>query len=657
MYKKLFSPGQIGNLTLKNRLVMSPMGTGLANLDGTPSDDMIAYYEARAIGGAGLIIPEITRINDVHGIGMLRQLSVTQDYHIKPLARLADAVHKHGSKIFIQLQHPGREGISALMGGQPVVSASAIPCKQVNQETRALTVSEIQTLIKQYVDGAVRVQKAGCDGVELHAAHGYLLQQFLSPYTNKRTDEYGGNFENRLRMISEIISRIRAQCGADFPVGVRLSVEEFLDKTGVTDAYIHLQDGIKIAMALQDQGIDFIDVSVGLYETGMTCIEPISFAPGWRRDLIKAVKNHVTIPVIGVSVIREPAMAEKFLQDGVEDFISMGRSWLADKDWGKKAAEGRENELRKCISCLHCSQSMDKSVVAGTSVECSQNPSLGHELEYAVLPQDLKNRTIVVIGAGPAGMAAAEILAERGSKVILFDRNSDLGGAVNIAKLPPHKEHMGWHVDYYRAALKKLNVTINLKTEVTTDMLLALKPDAVLIATGSTPIVPSKIPGIHGENVYTIESILSGKTDFSHEKIVLIGAGMTGIETAAYLARKSNQLTIVDMNTQVAADANPIKVADVCHFLEQYHTSYLLGHALKEIRSDFVVLEKLTDHSEVSIPATMVVLSLGNIPDNKLAKDLQAHGIKVTAIGNAVKDGTIKAAVHNSYQTALNLFR
>ena len=207
---------------------------------------------------------------------MMRQLSVSKDRHIEGLAKLAETVHKYGTKIFIQLHHPGRETVTALTGG-PVVSASAIPCKYLQQETRALSTEEVKALIQQFISGAVRVKKAGCDGVELHAAHGYLLQQFLSPYTNKREDEYGGSFENRLRMITEIINGIRVQCGPDFPIGVRLSVEEFLDKTGVTEDYIHIQDGVKIAMALEKCGIDFIDVSVGLYETGSVCVEPISF--------------------------------------------------------------------------------------------------------------------------------------------------------------------------------------------------------------------------------------------------------------------------------------------------------------------------------------------------------------------------------------------
>lgn len=656
MYERLFSKGKIGSVTLKNRLVMSPMGIGLANLDGTPSEDMIAYYEARAIGGAGLIIPEITRVNDVHGAGLMRQLSVTQDRHIEPLSRLAQAVHKHGAKMFIQLHHPGRETVTALTGGAPTVSASDIPCKYVQQPTRALTTEEVQALIQQFVDGAVRVQKAGCDGVELHCAHGYLLQQFLSPYTNKRTDEYGGSFENRLRIVSEIISGIRTACGADFPIGVRLSVEEFLDKNGVTEDYIHIQDGVKIAVALEAQGIDFVDVSVGLYETGITCVEPISFPQGWRRNLIKAVKDHVQIPVIGVSVIREPAVAEQFLADGVEDFISMGRTWLADEAWGTKVQQGREDELCKCISCLRCFESLNEYNAAGLPAECALNPRLAREKKYGELEYDTKRHSVVVVGGGPAGMMAAKTLAERGCHVTLIDRGSALGGTVNLAKKPPLKERMEWIMDYYRAAFDRLDVTVKLNTEATAEMIEQLKPDAVILGTGAKPIIPSKIPGVSGSNVYTIEQVLTDQVDLSGKEVTIIGAGLAGIETAEYLAARGAKLTIADMLDQIAPKANHTNVADICSRLTKAEPTYLLGHALKTIAEDHVVLEKCADHTEVTVPTQAVVLSLGNRPDTALADELKAKGMQVVVIGSAVKDGMIAPAVRTGYEAARSLF-
>lgn len=656
MFNKLFEPGKIGKVSIKNRLVMSPMGCGLANLDGTPSEDMIAFYEARAIGGAGLIIPEITRVNDVHGAGLMRQLSVTKDRHIEPLSKLAEAVHKHGSKIFIQLHHPGRETVSALLGGQPVVAPSPIPCKYLKQETRELKTEEVKELINQFIDGAVRVQKAGCDGVELHAAHGYLLQQFLSPYTNKREDEYGGSFENRLRMIQEIIVGIRKVCGPGFPIGVRLSVEEFLEKTGVTEEYIHIQDGIKIAMVLEETGIDFIDVSCGLYETGITSVEPISFPQGWRRDMIMAVKNHVNIPVIGVSAIKEPAVAEKFLEDGVEDFVSMGRTWLADENWGKKVQEGREKEIRRCVSCLRCFESLNQYNAAGLPPECSLNPRLAKERRYGDLIHDTKGHTAVVVGGGPAGMCAAQTLASRGVKVTLIDRQGELGGTVNLAKKPPLKERMQWIAEYYQSEFERLGVEVKLNTEATADMIMSFKPDAVIVATGSTSIIPNKIPGVHGNSVYTVEDVLTGEAVLQGKKVAVIGAGLTGLETAEYLCTNENQVVVIDIQEKVAPNANHTNVADVCGRLAKSDVQYMLGYALKEIHEDCVILEKPEEHKEEKVSVDAVVLSLGYRPDQSLVSELEAKGVVVKLIGSAIQDGAIAPAVRTGYEVGRELF-
>ncbi len=657
MYEKLFSEGHIGKLTFKNRLVMSPMGIGLAELDGTPSEDMIAFYKARAAGGAGLVIPEITRVNDDHGVGLMRQLTVTKDENIAPLSKLADAIHSENSKIFIQLHHPGREGVSALIGGQDVVSASAIPCKVSKQDTRALTTDEVKELIQQFIDGAVRVQKAGCDGVELHCAHGYLLQQFLSPYTNKREDEYGGSFENRMRMVSEIIAGIRKACGADFPIGIRLSVEEFLDKTGVTEEYIHIQDGVKIAMYFEAQGIDYIDVSCGLYETGMTCVEPISFPQGWRRDLIKAVKDHVHIPVIGVSVIRDPIVGEKFLEDGVEDFVSMGRSWLADPNWGVKAQSGHEKEICKCINCLRCFETLESWSIAGIPPECAVNPRCARERKLGIPAHVSGKKHAIVVGGGPAGMEAAKTLAERGVKVTLFDDKKELGGTVNYAKLPPLKERMQWIADYYETYFEKLGVEVRLGESVTAEDVAAMKPDAVIVAVGSSPVVPDSIPGIHGANVCRDLDALAGKVELKGKTVALIGAGLTGLETAEYIASQgASKVYIADMLKRAAPKANKTNVGDVCGRLNKYGVEFIFKHALKEVKPDGVVLESVDDKTEKFVAADQIVLSLGNRPNDALFNELKAKGLNVQLVGSAKKDGTIAPATGGGYRAACKLF-
>lgn len=655
MYEKLFEEGTIGKLKLKNRLVMSPMGIGLAELDGSPTQEMIAFYEARAIGGAGLIIPEITRINDVHGAGMLRQLSVTKDRHIEPLSRLAQAVHKHGSKIFIQLHHPGRETMTTLVGG-PVAAPSAIPCNFLKQPTRALENAEIKELVQQFIAGAVRIQKAGCDGVELHAAHGYLINQFLSPYTNKRDDEYGGSFENRLRFIAEIIAGIRSECGPDFPISVRLSVEEFLSNVGVTDDYIHIQDGVKISIALEKLGIDVINVSCGIYETGSVCVEPVSFPQGWRRDLIKAVKDHVAIPVIAVSVIREPAVGEQFLADGIVDFVALGRAWLADEEWGLKVKDGREKQLCKCISCLRCFESLNENNAVGLPLVCSVNPRLAREQQLGNLAHDSSAHKVAVIGGGAAGMSAARTLALRGIQVTLFEKENALGGLINIAKMPPHKGTMDWICQYYQNEFDRLNVIVKLNTAATLSVLEEMAPDAVILATGSTPIVPRRIPGVDGKNVFGIDRVLSGTAGLKDKQVVLIGAGMSGIETAEYLCAAGNSVTIVDMLSKVAPDGNGTNVLDVTGRLAKYGATYMLSHALKEIKPDGVVLEKMEDHSEIKIPADAVVLSMGYCSNNSLAEELQKKFERVEIIGDAFKVDRIEPAIRAGFEAGRCLF-
>ena len=657
MYDKLFEKGRIGNVELKNRLVMTPMGTNLAELDGTVGPAMLAYFEARAKGGCGLIMPEICKVNEKTGVGMFRQIAATSDRHIPGLAKLANTVHKYGSKIFIQLHHPGREGMSSLIGGQPCVSASDRMCKVSMQETRPMTLDEIHELVVQFGDAALRCKKAGIDGVELHCAHGYLLQQFLSPYTNKRTDEYGGSFENRMRIVLEIIEDIRSKCGKDYPLGCRVSVDEFLDTVGVTEDYIHIQDGIRIVKVLEAAGIDFVDVSCALYETGLCAVEPISFAQGWRKPFVKAVKDNVNIPVIAVSSIREPAVAEAFMEEGVVDFVGMGRSWLADPEWGRKVQEGRESELKKCINCLRCFETLMGLNAQGLPFECAVNPVTCNEYRYGDLVPDTCAHKVVVVGGGPGGMSAAETLAKRGVKVTLFDRQDTLGGTVNLAKLPPLKERMEWIADYYRDSFARLGVDVQLGKEVTADDVAALEPDAVILATGSKAVIPKSLPGVDGPNVYTIEEVLTGKKDIAGKSVAMIGAGLTGLEAGEYLGERGCKVTFVDMLKAAGTNAYKNNVLDIMSRLRKMDIEWALGHALKEITADGVVVENVDTGEEKKIGAEAVVLSLGYRPDQSLKAALEEKGIEVKLVGSAIQDGTIAPATRTGYEVGAALFR
>ena len=657
MYEKLFEKGRIGNVELKNRLVMTPMGTNLAELDGTVGPAMLAYFEARAKGGCGLIMPEICKVNEKTGVGMFRQIAATSDKHIPSLAKLASTVHKYGSKIFIQLHHPGREGMSSLIGGQPCVSASDRMCKVSMQETRPMTLEEIHELIDQFGDAALRCKKAGIDGVELHCAHGYLLQQFLSPYTNKRTDEYGGSFENRMRIVLEIIEDIRNKCGKDYVLGCRVSVDEFLNTVGVTEDYIHIEDGIRIVKTMEAAGIDFVDVSCALYETGLMAVEPISFPQGWRKQFVKAVRDNVSIPVIAVSSIREPAVAEAFLEEGVVDFVGMGRTWLADPEWGRKVQEGRESELKKCINCLRCFETLMGLNAQGLPFECAVNPLTCNEYRYGDLVPDTDGHKVVVVGGGPGGMTAAETLAKRGVKVTLIDRQETLGGTVNLAKLPPLKERMEWIADYYRDSFAKLGVEVQLGKEATAEEIAAMKPDAVVLATGSRSIVPKSIPGIDGDNVCLIEEVLTGKKDVAGKSVAMIGAGLTGLETGEFLGAKGCRVTFVDMLKAAGTNAYKNNVLDIMTRLNKMDIAWALGHALKEITPDGVIVENVDTKEEKKIEADAVVLSLGYKPDQSLKAALEEKGIPVKLVGSAIRDGVIAPATRTGYEVGASLFK
>ncbi|MGI6220427.1 MAG: acetoacetate decarboxylase family protein [Coriobacteriales bacterium] len=663
MFEKLFEAGQIGNVCTKNRLVMSPMGVNMANLDGTPSEEMIAYYEARAEGGAGIIIPEICRVDDSTGVGTPRQIAATRDSNIPGLAKLAAAVHKHGTKLFIQLHHPGRETANAMIGGQDCVSASDRMCKTTQAKTRAMTTDEVKEMIQKYIDGAVRVQKAGADGVELHAAHGYLLQQFLSPYTNNRTDEYGGSFENRMRMISEIIAGIREACGADFVLGVRLSVEEFLDQTGVTEDYIHIQDGVKIAVALEQMGIDFLDVSVGLYETGITAIEPVSYPEGWRHDLIAAVRANTKLPIIAVSNYRGPEVPEKFLEEGVIDFASFGRAWLADPEWGRKVQEGRADEQRKCVSCLRCFESLFANAARLLPLECAVNPTLGRQTTAGDLEPDTEHHKVVVVGAGPGGMCAAETAAKRGCKVTLIERDGELGGMVNYAAKPPLKEKMNAVAGYYGVVLPKLGVDIQLNTEATAESVAALEPDAVICAVGGIPVRPASIPGIDKPLVKLVRETMDGDVEIEGKNVIVVGAGMTGLETAEFIAEKgAASVKVVDMVDRPAPEAYKTNVLDVMTRLTKMGVEMVLSQKLVEVTDGGVVIEAVEGGARSELAADVVVLSMGNRPNNELKDALnetfkaQGRNVPVCTIGCAVKDGMMSPSVHQGYDVARALF-
>lgn len=687
-YDMLFSPMKIGNVEIKNRIVMAPMCMGFGQYNGCATETMMDYYEERAKGGVGLIFTEITRINDITGASSFGQLGMSHDYQIPALREMADRIHKHNCKIMVELHHPGRQNLGLMIGTVPIcnigsklmgnlytkiLTQAVIPqgkklqdkhivprtvapskcerSKMSDSVNRELSVNEIKRIICQFIEGAVRVKKAGCDGVELHAAHGYLIQQFLSPNTNKRTDQYGGSLENRMRFLLEIIDGIRSNCGKDFPIVVRLTVDEMYSEIGQNGKGYNLEEGIKMAKILNDKGIDAIDVSSAAYDTFNYWLEPTTFTPGWRKYLASEVKKVVDIPVIAANLIRSPKQAEMQLEEGTQDFISLGRPLIADPHWPNKVKSGNENLIKRCVCCLYCFESMMKGAYNYTHGNCSVNPFVGRE--NVSLKQNGNGRKVLIIGAGCAGLTAAELLSKRGFDVTVLEKESKQGGQLNLASKPPHKEKIIWVCEDLLSNAINSGAKVLFDIKADKNIIASYSPEIVITATGGNAIHPKSF---NGDNVVTVTQVLNGDIDISNKKVAVIGSGMTGLETSELLVSKGNKVTVVEMADKIAPGAWFQQLDDALPVLEKAGTEFLTSHKLLSVSSSGIELENLKENKAVAIKVDLVVLSLGVRSDNSLYNDIKnSNSYKVYNIGDSNKIGRIANATESAYQLVMNI--
>lgn len=649
MYEKLFTPGNIGTLTIPNRIAMTAASASLSQPDGTMTEEMLAYYEARAKGGVGLIITEMVCVDEDRGVLFPRELNAARDDNIPSFRRLADRVHPYGTKIFAQLFHPGANADPKLNPRLPLISASAGKGKKRGQAVEASR-EDIADIVQKFGQAARRIQESGFDGVEVHAAHHYFLHSFLSPVTNHREDEYGGSLENRTRILREIVEAIRATCGRDFPLMFRISIEEYIGPKGY-----HADTGIKICQMLERWGVDAINTTASGTDSKLSqSVEPMYYPQGWRKHLAKAVKGVVSIPVLSVALIRDPAYAEKLLEEGVLDFAASVRAHLADPQWAEKARTGREADILPCISCMACFAKYDSE----GHITCAVNPETGYEAHLPPLSQDGNGRLVVVLGAGPAGLEGAWMAARRGFRVILFEKADQAGGQLRLAALAPRKEKILWLLDSLLHRCQQAGVDLRLGTAPTLDELAALAPYAILDATGSKPARPASIPGAQDSPlVCTPPEVLTGAVDIREESVVVVGSGMTGLETAEVLSDRdrNNAVLVLEAAERLAPGVQGSNRNAVTAVLEINNVALLTGRTLTRIGDDRVWFADSKTGEEYVYPCDRVVLALGTVPSRPYGDQLSALCERVISIGDAVTGGQIWDAVHQGYRAARDL--
>ena len=540
-YPHLFSAGRIGRLTLRNRILMAPMEKNLALPTGAVTQRYVDYCEARAAGGAALILLESMYVHPA-GRNHRYQLGIHDDDLVPGYRRLIEACHRHGALVGAELQLAGRETSSAITGTQPV-APSAVPCTAVagGDVPRALRAEEIPGLVAAFAAGARRAGAAGFDALEVHGAHGYLVGQFLSPFANRRDDEYGGDFERRLRFPLEVIAAVRAAAGDAVPLLYRLSADEHVDG-GLT-----LADACRIAPRLEAAGIDLLDVSAGIYESAPWIVQPMEMGQGCLVPLAREIRRHVRIPVSVAGRISDASVAEHVLAAGDADFVALGRALHADPEMPRKSLDGREEEICSCVACLKCSDLLGQN----EPVLCLANTRTGRERQYAIRAAPRRQR-VVVVGAGPAGLEAARVLALRGHAVTVLERASEPGGQILLSRRIPGRGDLAGLITYLAGAAARAGAEIRLGVEATVAVVTAERPDAVVVATGARPGVPS-IPGIAESpavDPFTVLLRAAGQV----RRALVIGGGMLGVGVGHVLAERGAEVVIAEPGADLAAE-------------------------------------------------------------------------------------------------------
>ncbi|MFC1863533.1 FAD-dependent oxidoreductase [Thermodesulfobacteriota bacterium] len=629
--KELFSPFSIKGLQLKNRIVMPPLASFLIEADGSITDKTIEHYRRRAAGGPAMVIMEAHSVSK-EGYVSVHQARIYEDRYIEGIYQIANVIRSEGSIPAIQIHHAGRQVPTRVIKRKPL-APSPLPCPTIKGDVEPMTIDGIHEMIQKFGEAADRIIQAGFELIEIHGAHGYLINQFLSRFSNIREDEYGGDINGRARFAREIVREVRKRVGSDFPVSFKISAQEFVPD-GLTT-----EESIKILKLLVQDGINVVQVSAGNDATPEWISQPMFMKKACLSDSAKQIKGALDIPVMSVGRINDPVVANNLIKEKTADLVCIGRGLLADPELPKKAQKGHFDDIRLCIACNKCMQ----SIFRHGKIECLVNPSLGREKEMEIHPAK-RRKKVMVVGGGPGGLNVAWVAAKRGHEVTLYEQGDSLGGQLIIGSVSYFKKEMGSIIKFQKKQLEKHNVRCELNTRVTLEKIKKEGPDVLILATGSTPIRP-QVSGIDNKIVITVPQIFNGVKPFS-KNIVVIGGGATGCEVALHLSEKGYPVIIVEQLPNIGPEIEAITRNVILQIFKKNEVQIFTSHKLSKIVENGVFLTD-TEGNESFLRAGGVVIAIGNSPDNYLFEQMKFLNLDIETyrIGDCLEPRSAKEAI------------